>query len=175
MQEWGGWAYDALRREITAPKRFVLKEGESRLFHQLLLAEGEPVGVVTLASYALVSGERSCNPKGLCALHVSRLRVKLGRFAIITVSGLGFKLTPAGKIDEAEALHGQERESRLSAEATAKARASSRQAQARELEKLTPSQVKKDRLVTLFKDQFEATGPHARAVARAVMQMFGEE
>jgi hypothetical protein len=134
VYEWGGWSYDASLRKVVRPVKMFLKSGEGRLFLELILSEGK---VLTDHEVCLRCGWAAASVK----VFVSKIRSLLGRHSIITVRGIGMRLSPADKMDEEARLVEQKRQ----------------------------------RLVELFKDQFEATGPHARAVAKTVLMMFGEQ
>lgn len=171
---WGGWEYDPWRGRLSwqpedGPRKDVsLKEGEGRLFCQLILAEGRAVGTVALGNASLVSGSRSMNPKGLCALRVSKLRGLLGKFAIITSHGVGFRLCEVSKMGLEKEQHAQVSALRRTEAVRKKPVAMDPEASRRK------SEAKRATLVDLFKYEFEATGPHARAVAASVMRIFGE-
>ena len=149
MIVWEGWKYDPKLRRLLSPRAAILTPNAAAVFGALLLAEGAPVSGRALAS-EIARNSRSQDPLNCVGMTVHKLNAMIRGLGIVgtgieNVRRFGYRLRPAVAPPPTP-------EEAAAVEAAGKRRAA---------------------VEAILIDELEATGPHARAVSRAIEEVYG--
>ena len=151
MIEWGGWRYDETARRLFKPRTALLGTAQGAVFAGLLRAAGAPVSGRALAGeIEKVSSSR--DPLNCVGPAVHKLNLLFRLSGIIApienVRRFGYRLRAASPT----AMTAAEVDAAVDEVGT-----------------------KRAAVEAILVDQFEATAPHARAVAKMIEEVYGDE